>query len=79
MNDIENFRKKLIAQEARSDPIKSKTDSERNTVRLVAKTAYIAIAMLSLLLLLGFTRVNICYAFVAALPFIVDLFKKEQS
>ena len=52
---------------------------ERDTVRLVAKIVYIAIAMLSLLLLLGFTRVNICYAFVAALPFILDLFKKEQS
>ena len=52
---------------------------ERHTVRLVAKISYIAIAMLSLLLLQGFTRVNICYAFVAALPFILDLFKKEQS
>jgi len=52
---------------------------ERNTVRLVAKIVYIAIAMLFLLFLLGFTRVNICYAFVAALPFILDLFKKEQS
>ena len=54
-------------------------NSHRDTVRLVAKIVYIAIAMLSLLILLGFTRVNICYAFVAALPFIVDLFKKEQS
>ena len=52
---------------------------ERNTVRLIAKIVYIAIAILSLLLLLGFNRVNICYAFVAALPFILDLFKKEQS
>jgi len=54
-------------------------NSERDTVRLVAKIVYIAISMLFLLFLLGFTRVNICYAFVAALPFILDLFKKEQS
>ena len=51
---------------------------ERNTVRLIAKIVYIAIAMLSLLFLLGFNRVNICYAFVAALPFIVDLFDKTK-